>query len=437
MDIGFIFPSCDYLYDPFRGDPHTHFQVLTVLEDNFGGSVNVSLIDLRGIEKKFALQHISAQDVYLHSVYTLDYHEQVALVEAIRERYPKALHIAGGPHANLYREECLDIFDTIILGDGEEVIQQVIKDIRASKLEKLYRQDVPVDINLYLPPRRNFLPIAAIAKPDMLRLKNNRAFDDLLGTTVIFSRGCPYHCHFCEMQLSEFSRGIRYRNANFVEDEIEYLKKEYQIKGINVLDEISIPLSSKKAIEHLEAIGRTDIFWRGQCRVDGLTPDIVRLASESGCIQMSLGIESASQQSLDIINKKIQLDRAKETISLLKENGIETRTYFVMGLPGEPENIVDLTWSFIQETNPDMVFLSLFAVRPGTEVFNNPQKFGIKEVYEDWDHTMHLYGRFEEEEFNPTFEYESVTPWGKGMAKEQILDNFQTLLGRLKQNNLT
>jgi len=32
MNIGFIFPSSEYLHDPFRGDPHTHFQILTVIE---------------------------------------------------------------------------------------------------------------------------------------------------------------------------------------------------------------------------------------------------------------------------------------------------------------------------------------------------------------------------------------------------------------------
>ena len=76
MKIGFIFPSSEYLHDPFRGHPHTHFQILTILEEHFGSEVDVSLIDLRGIKKNFALYHIPECDVYLHSVYTLDYHTQ-------------------------------------------------------------------------------------------------------------------------------------------------------------------------------------------------------------------------------------------------------------------------------------------------------------------------------------------------------------------------
>ncbi len=118
MRIGFIFPSSEYLHDPFRGDPHTHFQILTTLEHRLGTDrITPMLIDLRGIKKRFALNHIPECDLYLHSVYTLDYNEQVASVKGLRERYPHAKHIAGGPHVNEFQEKSLKIFDSIVLGD--------------------------------------------------------------------------------------------------------------------------------------------------------------------------------------------------------------------------------------------------------------------------------------------------------------------------------
>ena len=135
LKIGFIFPSSDYLFDPFRGDPHTHFQILTVLEAHFGNKVELSLIDLRGIKREFAIYHIPECDVYLHSVYTLDYDEQLSIVRNLRERYPKAKHIAGGPHATVFQEECLKTFDSLIIGDGEESIVKAINDIMDSNLQ--------------------------------------------------------------------------------------------------------------------------------------------------------------------------------------------------------------------------------------------------------------------------------------------------------------
>ncbi|MDA8560526.1 hypothetical protein N9L33_01860 [Nitrospinae bacterium] len=88
------------------------------------------------------------------------------------------------------------------------------------------------------------------------------------------------------------------------------------------------------------------------------------------------------------------IPECKESIDLLKKVGIETRIYMIIGLPGEPGDIVDQTWSFIQETVPDSVYLSLFTIRPGTEVYNNPQKYGIKDIKKNCGNTMHMHGRY-------------------------------------------
>jgi radical SAM superfamily enzyme YgiQ (UPF0313 family) len=437
LNIGFIFPSSEYLHDPFRGDPHAHFQILTVLESYFGSRVNLSLIDLRGIKKEFAIYHIPECDVFLHSVYTLDYNEQLSIVKNLRERYPKAKHIAGGPHATIFQKECLKTFDALIVGDGEKTIIQAIKDILNSKLKKIYRQDTIIDINLYPYPRRKFLPEATIARKGLMTLKNKKGFDQLLSTTAIFSRGCPYQCYFCAIpQIKERAPGVRYRKPKLIAEEIEYLKKDYGIKGITLIDDIFIPPNPKDAMAHLEAIGKTGIVWRGQCRSDGITPELAKLARESGCITMCLGAESVSQKSLDLINKKINIERTRESIKLLKQNGIECRLYIIIGLPGEPDDIVEQTWSFIKETSPDLVYLSLLTVRPGTILYNNPQKFGIKNITTDWSKTMHMHSRYENEIPTLTFEYEKQTPWGKGTSSERIIKNYLELQERIKENGL-
>lgn len=433
ISIGFIFPSSDYLHDPFRGDPHSHFQLLTVLEWHFADRVDVKLIDLRGIKREFAQYHIDECDLYLHSVYTLDYEEQLEIISFLRKRYPSALHIAGGPHAVTFREDALKIFDALVMGDGEECLIQAVKDIENGCLQKIYEQKTVLDINLYPFPRRHYLPTSTNSRPGLLTLKNKPGFDKLLSTTVIFSRGCPYGCHFCAMPaIREYIPGLRYRRPDLIEQEIEYLKQDYNIQGISLLDEISIPLNAKQAIPHLEAIGRTNIPWRAQSRVDGITPEIARLASQAGCVTMAMGIESVSQRSLDIINKQINVEKAREAIRFLGNQGIECRIYLIIGLPGEPEDIVEQTWNFIKETNPASAYLSIFTVRPGTEVFMNPEKFGIKKVSSDWAKTMHMYSRYDSETPSLTFEYEDVTPWGYGFSSKRIVDNYLKLQDRIK-----
>ena len=340
--IGFVFPSSEYLFDPFRGDPHTHFQILTVLEHHFGDKIEPLLIDLRGIKKEFAIYHVPECDIYLHSVYTLDYNEQTAIVKNLRDRYPKAKHLAGGPHAIEFQEQCLQIFDALILGDGEESIIQAVQDFMDQKLTNIYDQKNPVDTNLYPYPRRKYLPKSTVARKGLVSLKNKRGLEELVSTTVIFSRGCPYKCYFCHMPNSKkMGMGIRFRDPQFIEQEIEYLKRDYGIQALSLLDEICMPLIQNKAIEHLEAIGRTGVLWKAQCRVDGINLETARLAKQAGCMVMCMGVESVHQTSLDIINKKISIEQTKKSIHLLKSAGIEVRLYMIMGLPGEPADIVE------------------------------------------------------------------------------------------------
>ena len=88
-------------------------------------------------------------------------------------------------------------------------------------------------------------------------LKDNREYDDLLTTTVIFSRGCPYIVISRDARLEKYSPGIRFRSPDLIREEIEYPKCDYKINGISLLDEIGFPADPKKAIPHIEAIGRT------------------------------------------------------------------------------------------------------------------------------------------------------------------------------------
>jgi radical SAM superfamily enzyme YgiQ (UPF0313 family) len=154
-------------------------------------------------------------------------------------------------------------------------------------------------------------------------------------------------------------------------------------------------------------------------------------------VAMGLGVESAWQPSLEAINKRISLDKAREAIRVLKENDIEVRIYMILGLPGEPPDIVDRSWDFVQETGPDLVIASLFTVRPGTAVFNEPQRFGIRSIRTDWSMTRHMHGRYDEEVPSLTFEYEEVTPWGRSLTGEQIVRNYVEFQSRLREHHLS
>ena len=117
-------------------------------------------------------------------------------VKTLRTLYPKSLHIAGGAHCNIFPEESAKVFDAICVGEGEEVIKEIVKDVMTKSLKKIYRQEGPININAYPYPLRKYLPKLAVADVGLL----DRKHYDLLGTSVLFSRGCPFNCYYCSNQ---------------------------------------------------------------------------------------------------------------------------------------------------------------------------------------------------------------------------------------------
>ena len=129
MKSSFIVTSSKQNYKPFRNQPLGELYLSTILEQHFKDQLDVSMIDLRSINPDDAIYHVPERDVYMYSVTTLDYLDTKRIVGEIRQIYPNAKHIAGGPHIEALPEESSKIFDAISLGKGEESIKRMIEDI--------------------------------------------------------------------------------------------------------------------------------------------------------------------------------------------------------------------------------------------------------------------------------------------------------------------
>lgn len=431
--IGFILPSSRANREPFRNQPLVEFYLLTILEKHFGEKVQLSLIDLRGIEDGRVLYHIPDSDIFLYSVSSPDFTEIASIVKSLRSIYSKAKHIAGGAHINLFPKVSAGVFDTIVLGEGEEAIIKVINDILSSSLRPIYKQEQTINIGSYPYPLRKYLPKTAISGTGLLGGK----YFNLRATTVLFSRGCPFSCYFCAGKNLMFGP-VRFRPPELIEEEIKYLKREYQVEALALKDDNSIPVDLRIAKPFLEAIGRTGVKWRGQSRANGVHPDMVKLAKEAGCVDIALGIESVSQDVLNIINKRIDLQKAKDYIKLLNNTGIGVRLNLILGLPGEPDDIVKQTLDFINEACPSSVLLNLFCPMPGSEIYHNPQRFGIKIKNTDWGNYHTVFGRFELDEQVPpmVFSYDEAISCGKGRSEKVIINNYIELQTILRERDL-
>ena len=84
---------------------------------------------------------------------------------------------------------------------------------------------------------------------------------------------------------------------------------------------------------------------------------------------MLFGVESADEQILKTINKRISLDDVRKVIRDARSIGIETRASFMLGNPGETEETIKKTIDFAIELDPDEVQFNIATAYPGTELY--------------------------------------------------------------------
>lgn len=439
MRVGVVVSSWHYFADPFKLQPLYELFHATIASAHGLGDEAVTVYDLRewrrsedvGFEAHLD-QYVGENDLYFYWVMkTADYPEVEETVRFLRRKYPRSVHVAGGTHIDVCIDECAPVFDAVLSGPGDRSLCECIDDHRAGRLKRRYTDDWrrrPYSAAPY--PWREFLPEHAVVNTELFR-----QYGGVPATSAMLQRGCCFRCAYCAYNVPSM---IQRRTPEQVVEEVAYLKEMYQIGGLNLRDEIAIPLNPRVAEVHFKALGECGLIWRGQTKVgaarDEIVPrEIIALAAETGCVELAVGVESASQQVLDVIDKRQRVEVARDFIIQCRSCGIKIKMCLILGLPGEPPDIVERTLALIEEAEPDFVNVSGFCPVPGSPIFERPSDYGIKSIDRDWRKHAHLVFRYsDEEDFGLPFEYEENGPWGRNFTRDEIVDNIKALQKRLR-----
>jgi radical SAM superfamily enzyme YgiQ (UPF0313 family) len=102
-----------------------------------------------------------------------------------------------------------------------------------------------------------------------------------------------------------------------------------------------------------------------------LDSDLLRLAREAGCYQLTLAIESGNQEVLDnVIHKPLQLDKARDLAKTIKELGIDTNAFFIIGFPGETLDNMRDTFRLARELDLNSACFFIAQPLPGTRLYD-------------------------------------------------------------------
>ncbi len=144
---------------------------------------------------------------------------------------------------------------------------------------------------------------------------------------VTASRSCPYNCTFCY-----HPSGSRYvqRSIKNIFQEIDLMLKSYAIEHISVIDEL-FATNKERVFEFSERIKSYGLTYGVQLRVDSISEEILMSLKDSGCIAISYGIESADNNILSSMRKRITIKQIEEALVLTKKVGIFIQGNFIFG----------------------------------------------------------------------------------------------------------
>lgn len=264
--------------------------------------------------------------------------------------------VLGGVHASMLPEEAGRHADSVVVGEAEEIWPTVVADAAAGRLQPLYRQEEFADF------RRPLLPVRNLITPGRYWTANS----------VQTSRGCPHGCNFCSVTAFN-GRKIRVRDTENVLEEVDSLPRNNRMrkKVVPFIDD-NIAANPSRAKELFEALIPRKILWGSQASITmARDPELVRLAADSGCRFLFIGLETLSPDSLKEMGKsQNRVDEYAAALSLLEDSGIHVMGAFVFGFDTDNQSVFSDTVRFAIENRIQVAQFANLTPYPGTRLYS-------------------------------------------------------------------
>lgn len=304
-------------------------------------------------------------DVDLVGISVMTYHAPRAyeISERFRKRGVKV--VLGGIHPSAMPEEAGRHADAVVVGEADETWPILLADLKRGDLKPLYRQ-------MGLPSLEN-LPFQRLdlLKPSAYMTNN----------CIQTSRGCPHGCDFCSV-TNFFGKTYRYRPVSDVIKEVESLPGDYLV----FVDD-NIVGNRRYAKELFTALKPLKKRWGSQCSLSlANDPELLKLAAESGCGAMFVGIETLSQANLLGVNKGFnKVSSYEESIKRFHDSGIMLNAGIIFGFDNDDESVFEKTFNFLAKNYVGLVLFSILTPLPGTGFYKKVDREG--RIFDrDWTH---------------------------------------------------
>jgi radical SAM superfamily enzyme YgiQ (UPF0313 family) len=391
-----------------RSEPLNLLYIATFLNHN-GHKADVLDCETEGISFDELEEHIRKNnyDVVGVSMMTAMYSQALEVCKTAKKVNPNIKTVVGGYQASTRPKETVqeEAVDIATIGEAEITFLNLLNALKKNTSLRdvngiAFKENNEViqtkesekiqDLDFFPIPDRSLINMK-LYRPSVSYYRRLPAY------TMITTRGCPYRCSFC----STAKTGYRMHSIPRVIEEMKMLVEKYGAKEVLLRDD-TFTLSRKRTVELCEAIIKEGlnkkVNWDCITRAGLVDLELLKKMKEAGCWGIHFGVEGGTQKLIDTIQKDTTLDIIRNAFKWAREAGLETRGYFMIGLPGATKEDDLATIKFAKELDPDWAQFTITTPYPGTQLYQEAKKYGnLTNSSADWDNYL-SWGGFSEGE---------------------------------------
>ena len=194
---------------------------------------------------------------------------------------------------------------------------------------------------------------------------------------IFTGRGCIFKCTFCSWPETLMGRKYRVRSPKNVLDELEWVQNNLpEVKEVFFEDD-TFTINRKRVLEFCREYRRRglDVTWACNARV-GLDYETMKEMKLANCRLLIVGYESGSDDILKNIKKGITIEQIKQFAKDARKASLLVHGDFIVGLPGETKDTIELTRKLIKETKPEILQVQVASPLPGTQFYDWCKEMG-------------------------------------------------------------
>ena len=282
----------------------------------------------------------AAADVYAFGSICSSYPLTIRIAKAVKAIRPKSEILLGGPQATVVDRPTLAAFpfiDFILRGESELTLPCLLDELEGERqLARVpnlsYRSQSGLQRNPTAPVVEDLdsTPLPAYHLIGGLRSETRASLE--------LGRGCPFACTFCSTN-DFFRRKFRLRSPERVLSDMRMLSATYGVHEFELVHDM-FTIDRRRVVLFCEAMlaSGNDFKWSCSARTDCVDEELLALMARAGCAGIFYGVEAGSPRLQKIIDKHLDIERARQVVSETERLGMRGTVSLITGFPEEIED---------------------------------------------------------------------------------------------------